>query len=80
MAVAEFERELIRERTLSGLASAKVHGKRRGRPPALRRHAAAVQKLRTAGQSVRAIVDIVAWELGLSVSSVHSLGPKVTLR
>lgn len=76
MAVAEFERELIRERTLSGLAAAKARGKRLGRPPSLRRHSAAVQKLRKAGKSIRAI----AGELGLPVSSVHSLCPKGTPR
>ena len=32
-AVAEFERELIRERTLDGLARARAEGKRLGRPP-----------------------------------------------
>lgn len=38
-AVAEFERELIRERVRSGLARAKRQGKRVGRPRAERRHA-----------------------------------------
>ena len=34
-ALAEFERDLIRERTLAGLASARARGKRGGRPKAL---------------------------------------------
>lgn len=34
-ALAEFERNLIRERTLTGLASARARGKLGGRPPAL---------------------------------------------
>ena len=34
-ALAEFERELIRERTLAGLASARARGRKGGRPPAL---------------------------------------------
>lgn len=34
-ALAEFERELIRERTASGLRSAKARGVKLGRPPAL---------------------------------------------
>ncbi|UCF91237.1 MAG: recombinase family protein [Desulfobacterales bacterium] len=35
-AVAEFERELIRERVRSGLANARAKGKRLGRPPAVK--------------------------------------------
>ncbi len=35
-AVAEFERELIRERVRSGLANARAKGKRLGRPPAIK--------------------------------------------
>lgn len=34
-ALAEFERELIRERTLAGLASARARGRKGGRPPAM---------------------------------------------
>ena len=34
-AVAQFERDVIRERTMAGLASAKRRGERLGRPPAL---------------------------------------------
>ena len=34
-ALAEFERELIRERTLAGLASARARGRKGGRPHAL---------------------------------------------
>ena len=34
-AIAEFERELTRERTYAGLASAKARGKKGGRPPSL---------------------------------------------
>jgi DNA invertase Pin-like site-specific DNA recombinase len=34
LAVAEFERELIRERVRSGLANARARGKRLGRPNA----------------------------------------------
>lgn len=36
-AVAEFERELIRERVRSGLANARARGKRLGRPNAIPR-------------------------------------------
>ena len=34
-ALAEFEREIIRERTLAGLASARARGRRGGRPPSM---------------------------------------------
>jgi len=34
-ALAEFEREIIRERTLAGLEAARVRGRRGGRPRAL---------------------------------------------
>jgi putative DNA-invertase from lambdoid prophage Rac len=55
-AVAEFERDLLRERTASGLARAKAAGKTFGRPPVLdsRQADAAVQKLR-AGASVASV-------------------------
>lgn len=65
-AVAEFERELIRERVISGLANAKAQGKRLGRP------SAAVFKIREAlilldqGQTYRE----VACKTGLSVSTL----------
>jgi DNA invertase Pin-like site-specific DNA recombinase len=45
-AVAEFERELIRERTLAGLESARRRGRKGGRPPALsEKQIPVVQKL-----------------------------------
>jgi putative DNA-invertase from lambdoid prophage Rac len=55
-AVAEFERDLLIERTASGLARAKASGKPLGRPPALSRGqvAAALQKL-ASGASVAAV-------------------------
>ena len=40
-ALAEFERDLIRERTRAGLAAARARGKLGGRPKALRPHQAA---------------------------------------
>lgn len=55
-AVAEFERDLLRERTASGLARAKASGKPLGRPPALGKAqvAAALQKL-ASGASVASV-------------------------
>jgi DNA invertase Pin-like site-specific DNA recombinase len=37
-ALAEFERDLIRERTAAGLAAARARGRHGGRPPALTGH------------------------------------------
>lgn len=52
-AVAEFERDLLIERTQSGLARAKAAGKRFGRPPALdASQRLAVNELLAAGMSV----------------------------
>jgi putative DNA-invertase from lambdoid prophage Rac len=55
-AMAEFERDLLIERTLSGQARAKAQGKRFGRPPSLdeTQAATAVEMLRS-GQSVSAV-------------------------
>jgi putative DNA-invertase from lambdoid prophage Rac len=74
-AVAEFERDLLLERTHSGIARARAAGKRFGRPPALndRQKAVALQRL-NAGVSVSA----VAREFGttrqtiLRVKTAHS--------
>ena len=50
---AEFEREMIRERTVAGLARARAQGKRLGRPPVTRGQAAAVRRSLDAGVSIR---------------------------
>ncbi len=50
--VAEFERDLIRERTRLGMAKARAAGKRIGRPQAARPVSADVQRLRAAGAIV----------------------------
>jgi len=65
-AMAEFERELIRERVRAGLKNAKVKGARIGRP---RTNVDAYQiaRLRAQGRSIREIAD----ELGYSRSLVH---------
>ena len=48
---AEFEREILRERTRAGLAQARLNGKRLGRPITAGIHAAEVRKLNRAGLS-----------------------------
>jgi DNA invertase Pin-like site-specific DNA recombinase len=48
---AEFEREILRERTRAGLSQARQNGKRLGRPLTAALHAAQVRKLHRAGIS-----------------------------
>src|SRR6202050_5550500 len=48
---AEFEREILRERTRGGLAHARENGKRLGRPATTALHAAEMRKLQRAGVS-----------------------------
>jgi putative DNA-invertase from lambdoid prophage Rac len=48
---AEFEREILRERTRAGLAHARENGQRLGRPATAAVHAAEVRKLHRAGIS-----------------------------
>src|SRR3954470_24155125 len=48
---AEFEREILRERTRAGLAHARANGKRLGRPMTAGLQASAIQKLHRAGAS-----------------------------
>src|SRR5450759_4911933 len=48
---AEFEREILRERTRAGLAHARENGKRLGRPATAAVHAAEIRKLHRAGAS-----------------------------
>lgn len=69
MAVAEFEREIIRERVNAGLKAARAKGTRLGRPGTLTSHQEAVQRLLDAGKGTRAI----ARELELPPSSVHKV-------
>ncbi|MBS1983795.1 MAG: recombinase family protein [Bdellovibrionales bacterium] len=64
-AFAEFERALIRERTVAGLAHARAKGKRLGRPR--RRNDAAILHLRAKGLSYTAI----SREIGCDRSAVY---------
>jgi DNA invertase Pin-like site-specific DNA recombinase len=48
---AEFEREILRERTRAGLAHARENGQRLGRPATAAVHAAEIRKLHRAGIS-----------------------------
>ena len=67
-AMAEFERDLIRERVQAGLRRARLQGKRLGRPPRIF-HRDRVLPLRQAGKTIRAI----AQELGISRRAVQRI-------
>lgn len=71
--LAEFERELIRERTQAGLSSARARGRKGGRPQGLSKKAkatacAAETLYREGKLSVKQIAD----ELGISKSTLYS--------
>jgi len=67
-AIAEFERDLIRERTRAGMAAARRRGKRIGRPRAIRGPATfALERLLAEGRPVREI----ARKLGCSPATVN---------
>ena len=66
--IAEFERELIRDRVRSGIASAKARGKRLGRPM-VTVDASRVAVLRSQGRSWRA----VASEMGVGLGTVYRM-------
>jgi len=73
MAVAEFEREIIRERVNAGLKAARARGARLGRPSTLMQHLPRVEALLRSGMTVSAI----GRELVLPYSSAHKLTSKV---
>jgi len=67
--LAEFERDLIRERTAAGLAAARARGRRGGRPSVLTAHKLRVaQEMYTSGQYT---VTAIASTLGVSRASVY---------
>lgn len=66
-ALAEFEREIIRERTLAGLAAARASGKASGRRPADARRVTAGRELVGSGHSVSEAARIV----GLGRSTLY---------
>jgi DNA invertase Pin-like site-specific DNA recombinase len=77
--LAEFERELIRERTMAGLASARARGRVGGRPPALTK-----AKLRLAQAAMgkpETKVAALAKELGVSKDTLYQyVSPNGELR
>jgi|SRR5437899_3329065 len=71
-AMAEFERELIRERVKAGMKNARAKGTRIGRPRA-NVDAAQIARLRASGASLRTI----AAQLGVSVGTVAACSKKL---
>lgn len=68
-AVAEFEREVIRERVNAGLSAARLRGVKLGRPSTLKQHEKAVAVLLDQGHGVCEI----ARRLSLPLSSAHKV-------
>jgi DNA invertase Pin-like site-specific DNA recombinase len=68
-ALAEFERDLIRERTAAGLAAARVRGRRGGRPSVMTAHK--LQVARELYRSGEYTVAAIATTLGVSRASIY---------
>lgn len=68
-ALAEFERDLIRERTMAGLAAARARGRRGGRPTVWtpEKRQAAVQMYRSGDHDVATIARVI----GVSRASIY---------
>jgi len=66
---AEFERAIMRERVMAGLARARAHGKRLGRPRVGPKVEAAVRAARAKGTGIRKI----AGELRIGVGTVQRI-------
>jgi DNA invertase Pin-like site-specific DNA recombinase len=68
-ALAEFERDLIRERTAAGLAAARVRGRHGGRPSVMTSHK--LQVAQTMYRSGQYTVAAIATTLGVSRASIY---------
>ena len=78
-ALAEFERELIRERTLAGLASARSRGRQGGRPSAMTAQKVRLASKLMADPSVK--VDEVCAAVDVSKSTLYRhVGPDGSVR
>lgn len=66
-AIAQFEREMMLERQLDGIAAAKDAGKYKGRVPTARRKAADIERLISQGMTR----NEVAQQLGIGIASVY---------
>ena len=78
-ALAEFERELIRERTMAGLAAARARGRKGGRPPKMTR--AKVRQAAVLLADPETEVGAVCETLGVSKSTLYTyVGPDGAVR
>ena len=78
-ALAEFERELIRERTMAGLAAARARGRKGGRPPKMTK--AKVRQAAVLLADKDADVGAVCETLGVSKSTLYTyVGPDGAVR
>jgi DNA invertase Pin-like site-specific DNA recombinase len=72
-ALAEFERDLLRERVRSGMAAAKARGvtfgRQKGFAPTQRRKGALILSMKNEGKSIRKIAD----ELHISTGTVQKV-------
>jgi DNA invertase Pin-like site-specific DNA recombinase len=71
--VAEFERDLLRERLRAGIAQARREGKRIGRPPLRTLTKIELKQLRRERARTRAPFRILALKYGISVFTAHHL-------
>jgi DNA invertase Pin-like site-specific DNA recombinase len=67
--IAQFEREVMLERQLEGIAKAKADGKYKGRKPTARARSAEIIELDLAGMTREAIAE----KLGVGVASVYRM-------
>jgi DNA invertase Pin-like site-specific DNA recombinase len=70
-ALAEFERDLIRERTHAGLAAARARGRMFGRPKALPVSPRKVAQLQTLAKDERTTVGEICHTLGISRATYY---------
>ena len=70
-ALAEFERELIRERTMAGLAAARARGRKGGRPTVMTPEKLAVARQMIDDPDADHTVTTVAKTIGVSRSALY---------
>ena len=73
-ALAEFERGVIRERTLAGLQAARARGRTGGRPPALKAKDLAAAKAMLKDPEITVIE--IARRLGVAASTLYRHLPR----